>query len=56
MRRGLMAWDPAEVPASALADRLARLRADLAGKAHHVLERGVLRMQHIEFLLREITD
>jgi hypothetical protein len=30
MRRGLMAWDPAEVPASALADRLARLRAELA--------------------------
>jgi len=30
MRRGLMAWDPAEVPASALADRRARLRAELA--------------------------
>ena len=30
MRRGLMAWDPLEVPASALADRLARLRAELA--------------------------
>ncbi len=30
MRRGLMAWDPQEVPASALADRLARLRAELA--------------------------
>ena len=30
MRRGLMAWDSAEVPASALADRLTRLRAELA--------------------------
>ena len=30
MRRGLMAWDSAEVPASALADRLSRLRAELA--------------------------
>ena len=30
MRRGLMAWDPTEVPASALADRRARLHAELA--------------------------
>ncbi len=29
MRRGLMAWDRAEVPASALADRRARLHAEL---------------------------
>ena len=32
MRRGLMAWDRAEVPASALADRRARLRAELAAE------------------------
>ena len=30
MRRGLMAWDRAEVPSSALADRRSRLRAELA--------------------------
>jgi hypothetical protein len=30
MRRGLMAWDSSEVPASALADRLAHLRCELA--------------------------
>ena len=32
MRRGLMAWDPAEVPASALADRRARLHAELVAE------------------------
>ena len=32
MRRGLMAWDRAEVPASALADRRARLHAELAAE------------------------
>lgn len=32
MRRGLMAWDPGEVPSSALADRLARLRSELTAE------------------------
>ena len=30
--------------------------AQLARHAHHVLQRGVLRAQHVQFLLREVAD
>jgi hypothetical protein len=35
---------------------LARRRADVAGQPHHVHQRAVVAVQHVEFLLREVAD
>ncbi len=39
-----------------LASGFLHAAAEFARHAHHVLERGVLRAQHVEFLLREVAD